>query len=841
MHECDLYRFEDVQLTPEYVEERSVRSFVEVYDVLHPLQPAEVLRPLRTSPVLPAAGRARRGVPRGRRLGAAALVRGQRPAGRGPRVPPRDAWSARYWSPVAAAEAHATRNAVAMYDMTPLKHLEVEGPGALDLLQRLTTNDLAKSVGAVTYTLMLDEAGGVLSDLTVTRVAEQEFQVMANGPLDLDRLLREAPPGVSVRDVTGGWCCIGLWGPLAREVLQPLTRTDFSHEALKYFRAQPASLRGVPVPALRLSYVGELGWEVYTTAEHGLALWDLLWEAGQQHGVVAAGRSAFESLRLEKGYRLWGTDMTAEHDPYEAGLGFAVQPGKGEFVGRAAIEGRSAETSARRLTCLVLDDPAPRRARQGARPGRRGAGRLRDQRRARLHDRPVHRVRLAAGAARGHRRRGRVLRHPLSGDRQRRAARRPVHVPHPPLGAATCQQGRRRTTSSSSGWAGWAASAAYHLAARGQRVLGLERHTPAHALGSSHGGSRITRQSYFEDPAYVPLLLRAYELWDRLAQDSGEDVITLTGGLFLGREDSLTVAGSLRASREWDLPHELLTARRGRRALPDLHARRRRDRAVRGQGRLRAPRARPSSAHLALAQRAGADLHFSEPVDALGVDRRRGARDDGGRHVQADRLVIAPGAWAPQLLADLGVPITVERQVMYWFAADRRRRARTCPTGTRSGSTSDADGMQVVRLPGDRRAGRRRQAGVLPARRRAARPQTIDREVHDDEIAYDPRARRAGPARPCPARYLDAATCMYTQHPRPALRRRAAPGARATSPSPAASPATASSSCPVVGEILADLATTGHTAHPIDLFDPRRAALVDVPAQPAPTSVGVHA
>jgi dimethylglycine oxidase len=363
VHECDLYRFEDVQLTPEFVEARSVRSFVEVYDILHPLQPSDALRPLRTSPFFA----------RQQELGAVFLEAGgwERPhwyeanaplvaglAEAGAPVPERDDWSARYWSPVAAAEAHATRSRVAMYDMTPLKHLEVEGPGSLELLQRLTTNNLAKSVGSVTYTLMLDEAGGVLSDLTVTRWGAERFQVMANGPLDTDRLLRAAPEGVRVRDVTGGWCCIGLWGPQAREVLQPLTGTDFSHEALKYFRAQSASLRGIPIQALRVSYVGELGWEIYTTADHGLALWDLLWQAGQEHGVIAAGRSAFNSLRLEKGYRLWGTDMTSEHDPYEAGLGFAVRPDKGEFVGRAAIEGRSQETSARRLTCLVLDDPA---------------------------------------------------------------------------------------------------------------------------------------------------------------------------------------------------------------------------------------------------------------------------------------------------------------------------------------------------------------------------------------------------------------------------------------------------------------------------------------------------
>ena len=112
----------------------------------------------------------------------------------------------------------------------------------------------------------------------------------------------------------------------------------------------------MPVTALRLSYVGELGWELYTTADLGLKLWDTLWAAGESYGLIAAGRSAFGSLRLEKGYRSWGTDMTTEHDPFEAGLGFAVRMDKGEFVGRAALEGRSEATAARRLVCLTLDD-----------------------------------------------------------------------------------------------------------------------------------------------------------------------------------------------------------------------------------------------------------------------------------------------------------------------------------------------------------------------------------------------------------------------------------------------------------------------------------------------------
>ena len=161
---------------------------------------------------------------------------------------------------------------------------------------------------------------------------------------------------MQVRDITGGTCCIGVWGPLARDLVQPLSKEDFSHTGLKYFRARRARIAGVPVVAMRLSYVGELGWEIYTSADNGLRLWDALWAAGQSLGVIAAGRAAFNSLRLEKGYRLWGTDMTTEHDPYEAGVGFAVRPAKGEFLGRDAIEGRSEETASRRLRCLTIDD-----------------------------------------------------------------------------------------------------------------------------------------------------------------------------------------------------------------------------------------------------------------------------------------------------------------------------------------------------------------------------------------------------------------------------------------------------------------------------------------------------
>ncbi|WP_315278329.1 FAD-dependent oxidoreductase [Kocuria carniphila] len=366
--ECDVNRFEEIQLSPSYVSETSQQNFVEIYDVLHPLQPRLSPRDLRVTPFHA----------RQKALGAYFLESGgwERPywfesnarllkdLPTDWRPPARDAWSQMFHSPIAAVEAWKTRTAVAMYDMTPLKRLEVSGPGALTLLQRLSTNNLDKKPGAVTYTLLLDDQGGIRSDITVARLEENLFQIGANGNIDLAYLTREAKaqtdgatPGgwVQVRDTTGGTCCIGLWGPLAREVITAASHDDFSNDALRYFRAKKARIGGVPVTAMRLSYVGELGWEIYTSADNGQRLWDVLWEAGQAHGIIPAGRAAFSSLRLEKGYRSWGTDMTTEHNPYEAGLAFAVRPDKEFFVGKDALEGLTEETVDRRLRCLVIN------------------------------------------------------------------------------------------------------------------------------------------------------------------------------------------------------------------------------------------------------------------------------------------------------------------------------------------------------------------------------------------------------------------------------------------------------------------------------------------------------
>ncbi|NKE60840.1 FAD-dependent oxidoreductase [Lentzea sp. PSKA42] len=351
LHSSDLNRFEQVQLAPDYVLERSCQNFVEVYDVLHPLQPMESPRPIRTSPFHG----------RQQELGAFFLEASgwERPhwyeanadLPEVAEVPRRNEWASRYWSPICGAEALVTRKRVAMFDMTPLKRLEVSGAGALEFLQRMTTNNLNRKPGAVVYTLLLDERGGVRSDLTIARLDENTFQVGANGNLDLDWLTRHAPDDVHVRDITAGTCCIGLWGPKARDLINEISHTLDTRKG--YFTAQKAFIKNVPVTALRLSYVGELGWELYTTADMGPKLWDTLWEAGQRHGVIAAGRGAFNSLRLEKGYRSWGTDVTTEHDPFEAGLGFAVRTDK-DFVGKEALLSR---TSTKKLTCLTIDDP----------------------------------------------------------------------------------------------------------------------------------------------------------------------------------------------------------------------------------------------------------------------------------------------------------------------------------------------------------------------------------------------------------------------------------------------------------------------------------------------------
>jgi sarcosine oxidase len=381
------------------------------------------------------------------------------------------------------------------------------------------------------------------------------------------------------------------------------------------------------------------------------------------------------------------------------------------------------------------------------------------------------------------------------------------------------------------GLGGMGSAAARHLAARGARVLGLERFGPAHDRGSSHGGSRIIRQSYFEDPAYVPLLLRAYELWDALGKDSGRDVFLRTGGVMVGRPECRTVAGSRRSAEEWGLPHEMLDAAQIRRRFPTLTP----DDDEVALFESCAGLVRPEetvSGHLELARRAGADLRFEEPAlswEALPGGRGVRVRTPGGTHT-AGHLVICPGAWAPELLAGLGVPFTVERQVQYWFqphggtapfAPERHpvyiwESAADEEPGQGPG---DGGGTQVYGFPAiEGPAGGAKVAFFRKGTE--CTPWDIDRTVHPDET--DAMARHMATRIPdLPGRFLRGVACMYTTTPDEHFVVAGHPRHEQTTVACGFS-GHGFKFVPVIGEILADLALEGATSHPIGLFDPGR-------------------
>lgn len=369
LRECDVRRFHPYALSRRYVRARAAQQYREqqyreVYDVIHPRQQMDAPRNLRLTPFYP----------RQKELSAVFFENAgwERPqwyeANAGlldtleVKGALRSGWAAREWSPTVAAEHVATRERVAMFDMTPFAKFELAGPGALAALQRLAANEMDKPVGTITYTSMLTPAGGIKCDLTVTRLAEERFLIVTGGAMglhDLDWIRTHLPDdrSASVTDVSSGRCCLGLWGPRARDLLSRVCESDVSDAAFPYLTAKPLMIAEVPALALRISYVGELGWEIYAPAEHGLRLWDALWEAGLPLGVIAAGGGAFDSLRLEKGYRLWGAGIHTEYDPYEAGLGFAVKMQKGDFIGRERLRERRTQGRTHRLCCMTLDDP----------------------------------------------------------------------------------------------------------------------------------------------------------------------------------------------------------------------------------------------------------------------------------------------------------------------------------------------------------------------------------------------------------------------------------------------------------------------------------------------------
>ena len=351
--EMDSRRFGRHYESREYTLARTTEVYSTYYDVKYPGHERKAGRPLRVSPTYARAQEL--GAVFGEKSGWERVNWFEPNAVLGNESLRPRGWAGRLWSPAIGAEHVACRTSAALFDETSFAKIEIVGKAAADFLERLCDNKVARDVGAVTYTQMLNERGGIECDFTVTRLAENRFRIVtgtAFGRHDQAWIRLHAPEGVQVEDVTSRYACLGLWGPNARAILQPLTTEELT---FPYMRARELTVGSVPCLALRVTYVGELGWELYCPVEYGLRLWDTISEVGREHGLVAGGYKAVDSLRLEKGYRVWGSDISPEDTPFEAGLGFAVKLDKGDFIGRDAL--LAASEPARRLACLVLDDP----------------------------------------------------------------------------------------------------------------------------------------------------------------------------------------------------------------------------------------------------------------------------------------------------------------------------------------------------------------------------------------------------------------------------------------------------------------------------------------------------
>jgi glycine cleavage system aminomethyltransferase T/glycine/D-amino acid oxidase-like deaminating enzyme len=350
----DVHRFGRQYGSQSFTLKRSFEALSKYYDIKYPGEEKQSGRPLRVSPAYA----------RHRELDASFGEKGgwervnwyeSNAAGGDESLRPRG-WAGENWSPAIEVEARATREAAGLFDESSFSKLEVLGPGAAVFLERICANRIDGAVGRVVYTQLLNEGGGIEADLSVIRRADDRFLLVTGTAFGLhDRrwIERQAPRdgSVYVNDLTSLYACFGLWGPRAREILQPLTKTPLDNESFPYLTAREVAVGDVPCLAVRVTYVGELGWELYAPSEYGLALWDTL----HVDGVTPGGYRAIDSLRLEKGYRAWASDLSPETTPYAAGLGFAVKLDKGDFVGRTALV--AAPEPAERLVCLTLDDP----------------------------------------------------------------------------------------------------------------------------------------------------------------------------------------------------------------------------------------------------------------------------------------------------------------------------------------------------------------------------------------------------------------------------------------------------------------------------------------------------
>jgi heterotetrameric sarcosine oxidase gamma subunit len=362
VRQVDVNRFHGFQTTPRFIEKVCNKNYAEIYDIIHPREPVSEPRNVRLSPFHR----------RHQELGAVfttfaglelpnwfesnnSLVDRYREA-----IPNRSGWAATHWSPIQGGEHLATRESLGLFDLTGLSIIEIAGPDALALVERICSNRMDVVPGRVVYTTWLTNKGGVRRDLAVARLAGDRFWMFVGEgtrPRDFDWVRRAASGhGVGVIDLSDSYTALGLWGPNARDALSKVSAADLSNEAFPYFTCRWIDVGYTRALALRLSYVGELGWELHFPYEFALSVWDQLMEAGGDLGITPGGMGAFDSLRLEKGYRGWGTDVYTEHDPYQAGLGWIVKLDKGDFIGSDAAKRLGDGPPSKKLCCLTLDE-----------------------------------------------------------------------------------------------------------------------------------------------------------------------------------------------------------------------------------------------------------------------------------------------------------------------------------------------------------------------------------------------------------------------------------------------------------------------------------------------------
>ena len=356
----DIRRFGRPHQDTDWVRTRTLEAYAKHYTMAWPSEEHESGRPCRTSPLYSRLAAA--GACFGEKLG------WERPnwfADAGLAETPHDVYSydRQNWFAAVGREHRAVREAAVLFDQTSFAKFALKGPDARSALDWICANDIDKPVGSLTYTQMLDDRGGIQCDLTVCRVAQHEFYLVTGTGFathDFDWIQRNIPAGMNAQlfDITSANAVLSLFGPRSRTILTSVTAADLSNDAFPFGTHQVLGIAGCPVRALRVTYVGELGWELHLPVEYATTVYDTLMAAGASHGLVNAGYRAIESCRLEKGYRAWGSDIGADHTPLEAGLRWAVKLRTNvPFKGRAAIEAQ-ASTGVHKMLAAFTVDPS---------------------------------------------------------------------------------------------------------------------------------------------------------------------------------------------------------------------------------------------------------------------------------------------------------------------------------------------------------------------------------------------------------------------------------------------------------------------------------------------------